>query len=741
MLGSLAVVWSVIIGIRVRGDKPVASSCISVVVAVFLVAMVGIFLNSFRENVYQRDPLTVAAHQHRQVNAKGWVGQRFVKPGSHLVLWEIEDIEVDGKRSAETVCLVDYEEELKAVPQGSEISFFGVAKTSRLSGQCTTTVKAEKVEIVHPPHFTDRAINTVRLRFIEVLTNIQQPPDVSALLQGIIVGDDSKISTELREQMKILSLSHLTAVSGTHISIVLALVFAGVGRRKPWITAVITLCVVSVMVIIVGGSASVIRAFVMSVFVLIGIALQRARDAIPILATTIMIICLMDPNLAREIGFALSVAATFAIVSFGHVLSSTLAVRFPQWFTQMIAIPLVASLGTLPIIIAIQPELSVWSVLANLLISPVITPLTIFGLASLVITNIHALLAIPLVWISSWGCYWIIAVVNLLKGLPGSHCSPTIVFLLYLVFAILIFYNQRLTQLKRTLVHRYLPHKNSLIVLRGLSIRLDRVFRGGILVAIFFVCGIISLPIETRSSNWEIIQCDVGQGSAAVLRRESQIVVVDVGPTPESIRRCLMDNRINVIDVLVLSHFDLDHVGGLDGLLGTVKVKEVWVSANRNPLKNSNRALGLIHAKDIPITEVRNSVELRGWIRAFHPSKLAGSADDSNRDSIVVEAKTDSLSVLILSDIPKESQDTLAQTIQGVDVVVVSHHGSKDQSESLAKKTAPKISLVSVGENDYGHPTARAREIWDAPLYLTTQKCGEIRIGKDGVEASCQGME
>nr|WP_275587065.1 ComEC/Rec2 family competence protein [Arcanobacterium pluranimalium] len=628
---------------------------------------------------------------------------------------------------------------------------------------CQLVIAAEHISVNGEPSLISVFINRIHGDFADVLAGIESSEtDASALVQGIVLGDDSQLSDDMRRSMKNQSLSHLTAVSGSHISILLLAVFSVLGQRRAWLAAIFGALTITVLTLIVGPSASVLRALYMGLFVVFGVGMRRPRDAIALLATTVIVVCFVNPQLSTQIGFILSVLATFGIVSGGSQLAQRISVIMPLWCAELIAIPLIASISTLPVIFTMQSSMSIWGVLANMVIAPVVAPLTICGLAALTVVSFAPHIATLFVWGAYICSRWIIYVVGVIEYFPASHIPTIIVFLSHLLLlfgliglarvrprtrarakAIIGTRTRRKIHLRTQSFYaafksKFLPFITPITAWQRGAAPAQIAFLGLVFLAAILGVHKLVLPVSpTQIADWEIIQCDVGQGSAMLLRASSDTVLVDVGKDPSKIASCLNDNSITTIDLLILSHFDLDHIGGASAIIGKIEVKEIWLSTNPYPLYNSEPLMRTITRHNIPYQSVKAGQSFHNWLRIIHPRSASGGEENTNRDSLVIDAKTATLHTVILSDVPKDVQDDLSNEASEVDVVVVSHHGAKDQSARLAKAYKPKITLVSVGENTYGHPTEEAHKIWDAPMYLTTLECKTIKIGHGEVEASC----
>jgi competence protein ComEC len=217
----------------------------------------------------------------------------------------------------------------------------------------------------------------------------------------------------------------------------------------------------------------------------------------------------------------------------------------------------------------------------------------------------------------------------------------------------------------------------------------------------------------TRPADWEFALCDIGQGDATVIRSQGMIALDDTGPDPARLRHCLDDLGITHIDLLVLTHYDLDHVGGVSAVYG--KVDRALIGPPSDP--GDERIASDLRANGAEVDQVSRGEtgmlgELR-WDVLWPPPR---GVEPGNPASVTIQVTPvgacarGCLSGILLGDLGEESQARLLGTGQvgHVDVVKVAHHGSADQSARLYEALQATVGLIGVGAgNDYGHPTEK----------------------------------
>ncbi|MCA0218214.1 MAG: ComEC/Rec2 family competence protein [Actinobacteria bacterium] len=577
----------------------------------------------------------------------------------------------------------------------------GIGTTVRITGTLTATdpgddaaflLFAERSPIVEspPPWYLDWA-NGLRARF---LAQTRTLPGVGGdLLAGLAIGDTTDVSGELDQAMKSSSLSHLTAVSGANCAIVIGLVMvAGAAAGVPrWGRVAASLAVLVGFVVLVTPEPSVLRAAVMASLVLATLARGRPVRGIPVLALATVVLLAFDPWLARSYGFVLSVLATAGLLLLAGPLARVLERWLPRWLAIVIAVPFAAQLACQPVIILLSATLPTYGVVANVLAAPAAPIATVVGLAACVllvlIPPLGALLC-QLAWLPS---AWIAAVAQFFASAPAAQLPwpPGAVGALLLA---------------------------SGTVLAGFAVLGRRWAVIAVAVAGAVYLGLASgsrIAQVTGRPDWQIAACDIGQGDAVFVRSRGQLALIDTGPDPALMRRCMTELGIGRVDLLVLTHYDLDHVGGAGALVG--KVDRVFVGPSSDP--EDDRLRNYFVAGGARVEQVsRGPTGLLGdlrWEVLWPPARL-GSIEPGNPASVTLEFQpvgecaAGCLSSIFLGDLGEDAQNRLlaAGPVGTVDVVKVAHHGSRDQSERLYLRLHATVGVIGVGaDNGYGHPT------------------------------------
>jgi competence protein ComEC len=229
-----------------------------------------------------------------------------------------------------------------------------------------------------------------------------------------------------------------------------------------------------------------------------------------------------------------------------------------------------------------------------------------------------------------------------------------------------------------------------------------------------------AVPLPSAASwpppGWVLVACDVGQGDALVLSTgPARAVLVDAGPEPRAVDRCLDALGVRTLDAVVLTHFHADHVDGLAGAVDGRRVGPVVVTIVDDPPAQARRVRALAAKAGLRVRTVTDGEQVRdgplSW-RVLWPGRVIHDGSVPNNSSIVLDVRTRGLRLLLLGDVEPAAARAVARRLEAsadgprVDVLKVAHHGSALQDPGLLAAARPRLALVSVGaDNDYGHPS------------------------------------
>jgi competence protein ComEC len=282
--------------------------------------------------------------------------------------------------------------------------------------------RAAPMRIGRPPWW-QRAAGRVRLALRRATRGL--PADARGLLPGLVDGDTSAVPPALQTDMRVTGLTHLEAVSGENVSVLLAVVVAlasAIGLRRRSRVVVCSLALLG-FVVLARPSPSVLRAAVMGAIVLVGMLTGRRSAALPALSASVLILVTINPFLARSVGFALSVVATAALLTVAPVWARWLSRWMPTWLATVIAVPAAAQLACTPILVLAFGQLTPYAIPANLLAAIAVPLATVIGVVGAVVASASVTAAVPIGWLAALPTMWIAFVARGMAALPAADLS------------------------------------------------------------------------------------------------------------------------------------------------------------------------------------------------------------------------------------------------------------------------------------------------------------------------------
>jgi len=542
------------------------------------------------------------------------------------------------------------------------------------------------------------------------------PADARGLVPALVMGDTSRLPPDLNDDMRATGMTHLNAVSGSNVTLVLlsAMWLAGWLRLRGRWRLVAAAVVLGLFVLLCRPEPSVIRAAVMGLIGLIGMSVSRRAAGPPVLAAAVLALLVLDPWLAASYGFALSTLATAGLLFFARPWADRIARWLPRRLAPLaeaVAIPMAAQAMCAPVIVLLQGSVSLIGIPANVLAAPLVAPATMCGVATVLVAPVSTSLARGPAWLAAVPTEGIAWIAHTCARVPlGMLPWPDGAAGALLLAAL-------------TLIALFA----GVWLLRHLWVRPYLAGAGAVLAAAAWA----PTPVTAwPPTGWVYVACDVGQGDGGVLATSpGHALVVDAGPDPALMDACLSQLQVSVVDAVVLTHFHADHVGGLAGVLDGRRVGPVYVTplssrattdtdaeATEEPLV---RKLAAEHHLSVRALSTGDVLDL-GAVHALvlGPTRLIRAGSVQNNNSVVLDVRTHGLRILMTGDIEREAAATLLGQLRTlpsappVDVFKVPHHGSANQDPALEEFVHAPIAVISVGApNDYGHPAPRTLDL------------------------------
>lgn len=576
------------------------------------------------------------------------------------------------------------------------------------------------------------------------------PPPLAGVAQGMVTGSRGSLDRELQADFNTTGLSHLIVISGSNVTLLSALIITStawlLGRRSSGLLAIgaaLLYC------LFVGTDPPVVRATVMAVIFIAAQMLGRPASAPYAIVLAAAGMTAVDPAVLFDLSFQLSFAGTLAIAA----LAPTLSQRFLSGerglrgaLLDLVMINAIALLATIPLIALHFERVSLVSLPANLLTTPLFAWMFLgsaaSGAAGLISEGLGAVLAWPLAWLP---LRWFVLVGEGLSDWPGASTS---VSGFGHVHALAIYTAMALAAVR--------PYRELLRPPPGLhsaAAGAAPFALSGILAA---AAGGVWLAALSGDDQLRIDILNIGQGDAALIRTPAgQTALIDSGADGDlltaQLRRALPDGERR-LDLLIVTHPQLDHAGGSLSLFGRYELGTIIVSPHHGRAALGRRLQALAEERGIPLQAAQHGdqIVLPGstaeedvLLDILWPTGTADEESDLNVHSLVVRLRYGGIAALFAADISAPQEIALAKLRCGAalcdlraDLLKVPHHGSGGSTtDLLLRRTAPRLAVISASEiNLHGHPhpdTLALLETHRIPVYQTALH-GRITIFSNG---------
>jgi len=577
------------------------------------------------------------------------------------------------------------------------------------------------------------------------------PEPEASLATGILLGARSALPSDLRDDMIKTGTSHLTAVSGQNVALVAAFVIAmltwAIGRRP---AAWLALASLVAYALLVGGQPSVVRAAIMGAIYVGAIIAGRQNSAWYTLLLAGAVMTAVDPQSVHDVSFQLSFAASLGLVTLASPLRETFTATASRWartgearvissIAETAAVTLSAIVFTLPIMAINFDRISVVAPLANLFAVPAFVAVAFTSGLAGAVGAIPGVDAGFMVWFAWPPAAYMTNVIAAFASVPAATIGigwvdSWVAAAYYAWLALGVLW---LRSRPRIQVERPAPRPFDWPVLQPALVSSLLLVLASTLLWLA-----VTAPDEGRLS---VTFLDVGQGDAALIEGpEGHRILVDGGPSGPALKRALdrhlpfYDRRI---DLVVLTHPQADHVGGLPAVVESYEVGAVMttgITADTDAYYEWQDALRRTGPAQF-VAHRGQWIDLGGGARLTvvgPTSDMKPDGDDTNDTSIVLRLTQGDLSFLLTGDITTDAEDALiaAGTDLTADVLKVAHHGSRTStSESFLARADPYVAVISAGEsNSFGHPTDEVLERLVDDLVLRTDLNGDITVSTDG---------
>ena len=527
-----------------------------------------------------------------------------------------------------------------------------------------------------------------------------------SLLRGLLLADRGEISYETKTHFINAGVIHVLAVSGLNVGFIVLIFLLLFGRLNLFLRSGITITGLIFYLILTGATASVFRATVMAVVLIIAYLSNRSTNLLNSIAIAALVVLIIDPNQLYDAGFQLSFSAVISmtiIYPYIENIINKLSIRnkIVKYFLIAIGLSLSAQIGTLPFTFYYFSRFSTVSLIANLVVIPAIGVITGIGIFTLIITPLFPFLSTYYGAANSLITGWLFEIINFAGSLKFSFIS---IYDFSLLDSILFYILSFIT----IILFKYLRH------------RLLKVIAVILFILNIFILSKIDDKNLVPDNYLSIMMIDVGQGDSFLIKfPNGKTALVDAGNTTLTydngdrvIIPLLKYLGIKKIDYGIVTHIDSDHYGGfvaliLEGMIGEIIKPEIDTS-----LSKDRRFEEFIRERGVLVNYFKEEkMEIgKAALYFLYDDEVINISDEStNNRSGIFKLVYGETSFLFTGDVEKDVENFYANKYQHFldsDVLKVGHHGSKtSSSDEFLNYVSPELSLISAGfKNKFGHP-------------------------------------
>ena len=558
--------------------------------------------------------------------------------------------------------------------------------------------------------------------------------DHGDLLKGILFGEKS-LDSEIRDSFVDTGIAHVLAVSGLHVGFMISFISAISKILKlpnPIKFIFFTLALIF-YILITGGSPSVIRASIMAWISLFSKIISKNYDGVSALSLAGLIILLPNPFILYTASFQLSFLASGAIILFYSVFLEYLQriPKIPNFISSTLAVTLAAQIGTLPASLYHFHQVSIISVITNLIVVPLIGLLVMGSIIAILFCFFTPFIGRYLFFLMSFVFQFVIEIAGFFSSFPyASIFLPSLNWRGVVLYIFLFF-----------IIGRYIP----------LEIKKVRVL-SFMVIGLILAFAILSILIP---SPLKVTFLDVSQGDSILIETPNgKNILIDGGGyapyqgkerkvSEEVLLPAFYSKRIHKLDLVIVSHPHDDHIKGIEELIGKIPIDAIGIyPMDHEYVKNlkslaTNEKIKMIALEEGNVLKIQENLTMK----VLSPAKgfsIEDQQKDVNNSSLVLRLDYYQSSFLFTGDIEEEMENQLLATRKDLktDVLKVAHHGSdSSSSENFIKRVHPNMCVISVGKNNtFGHPSPytikQLRKV--TPCVYRTDENGAVEITTNG---------
>ena len=605
--------------------------------------------------------------------------------------------------------------------------------------------------------------NPVSARLLELKGIVRReiaralPEPQSGLLTGILLGDESGISPELKDDFTRVGASHVIAISGFNMVIVSAIVIRVLSSLFAGKSAAVTISAVAVIAVyslFVGASPNILRAALMSSLLVIGSQLKRRTFVPASLAFATLLLSIGDPNVLLDIGFQLSFFAVLGLGLFADPMSQRFAALLDRLLPGKLSSPLqsflneplivsvAAQVATFPLVILYFGRLSIVALPVNMLIVPVQSAVLLLGLAATVFSVFSPALGLLLFWADMLFLSWTITVVRVFAGLEFADVAISLDGRIIQSCYILLIGGAMVQAARPPLWQRIerFVRRNSVVFAAGAA-----------------SCTLLALMLAVLGSRPDsklhVWLLDVGHSNAALMQTPGGAqVLVDGGRYPARLLTAIGDRLPfydRELEILVITHPDEWDIAALETVLDRYDIGTALYHGQDNSNETFNRIMQRLRQSDTPLVEARAGYRLAFddgvTIEVLHPQRKPRITDKLNDHALALRVTFGDASFLLTSDLSAAGQrEMLAAGISPVAAVmqIPQHGATRALDDEFLEQAKPQVALLqSDSANRRGDPDPDTLYLFDELNLFRTDELGTIHLYTDGETLYVAGDE
>lgn len=543
-----------------------------------------------------------------------------------------------------------------------------------------------------------QGINSLRNGIVLEHAKFLKSPNLE-ILGGVVFGDDAVTPpTYIKNAFANAGILHILAASGMNVAIIYGVWFWILRKLKsPYkLTVISGICVVILYSLMTGLGASVARAMLMLIFILIGKLFDRDAHSISLLSFVGLLMLIYNPADINNVSFQLSFLATFGLLTTAPVLFAKCK-RFPNFITGLIIIPFVAQIWVAPIQMFYFNTFSLYSVIVNILITPFVSVISFGGFASSVLAIIKP--------IAGNVCFVFDSILN-----PFLNCIVIIPqWFAKLPHSLLVTTKPNICQL---ILYYFLVMAITILIKYGKNKKL-------LILNLLIFCLLICFSVNFPNKNLETIAFDVQNADAFLIKTpQNKYFMIDSAKSgyhgskstaQAVICEYLKDVGINEIEGFIVTHFDNDHSGGVIDIMKNFKVKNVYLNSYSDKSNTSKEIYYYLKKHKAITTKIPNENEIiykEGTLKIkILRCNFKGKHSD-NDNSLITLVSDRKFDELFMGDAGIKAFNKIKTNLpKTVEIFKVGHHGAKNVADKyVMKRISPTFTIVSTGQNNYGHP-------------------------------------